>query len=142
MGLSEKVLTGWQQTLRSSMARFCSCGVFFVDAPPSSAPICTNTTFLFTKPPRRAIIRISVRQSSDLYDRSWLCVHVPWKTCRPFHGTALDNQEQIALQSAQQHSTASVGPGTHLYYTDAIFFNKRTPPSHSKDINKALQRSA
>jgi hypothetical protein len=35
-------LTGWQQTLRSSMARFCSCGVFFVDAPPSSAPICSK----------------------------------------------------------------------------------------------------
>lgn len=35
-------LTGWQQTLRSSMARFCSCGVFFVEAPPSSAPICSK----------------------------------------------------------------------------------------------------
>lgn len=40
-GMTTGGRTGWQQTFRSSMARFISCGAFLLDTPPSSAPICT-----------------------------------------------------------------------------------------------------
>ena len=39
-------LTGWQHTLRSSIARFLKFGIFFALQPVSKSPICTSYNVL------------------------------------------------------------------------------------------------